>query len=958
VEETLWKFSKTHNSACKVIDEHKLWDRAYCHIWLPEKDTVVRVPLADLRPISFDQKNDVEVQKVAYIIAASKIADLLESVTNKSEDQVLLAPMDSSVIPLPHQIHALSRALSSDRVRYLLADEVGLGKTIEAGLVMRELKLRGIVRRTLVVTPKSLAMQWVAEMDTHFNEKFSLVNPSDLEALERLEYSGSYNDYEKTLELGSNPWLKFPQAIVTLDSVKPMSRRKGWSREKIQRYNRNRFERLILGNWDLIIVDESHKMGGSTDQVARFKLGQGLSEAAPHLLLLSATPHQGKSDAFQRLMSIIDPMVFPDLESITKSRVSKFVIRTEKRNTVTEEGKPLFRPRITQTLDIDLDQNPAQVILYESVTAYVKDGYNRAVKDRKPHVGFLMVLLQRIVTSSSHAIHKTLERRLNVLENLQNSSVKLNEDDLEDFVDLDGQMQLDMIIKIDELARTSEMAEVKGLLELAKEAERSGPDVKTQALMNLIFQLQGEENDDQLKILLFTEFVSTQEMLKVFLEERGISCSILNGSLSMDQRRLVQRDFRDKSRVLISTDAGGEGLNLQFCHIVINYDLPWNPMRIEQRIGRVDRIGQDKVVKAYNFLYKNSVEARVREVLEIKLAIILDEMGIDKTSDILDTSMSGNLIEGMMTHVVVGGADLNIEIEKNVKNLHKEMKQIRKESLVYEISENPNLIDTDKIRNHPLPYWLERMTINYLQSEGCKIKNGIFGWDFDWPDGEKVQNVVFSSKDITSDNVLLSLENSLINKIITNLPQIFPGQLVPQVFVEGLPKSVTGLWGLFEVNISIEESGFSQIRMPLIRKRYVPVFIGENGKIFTPTAIYIWNHLLINDVILKTFNTTKDSGIIYKEINKAGEIAGRTYFEELRKTHIKSVINEEGRGKIAFLSRRKAIDRLGLPEVRKFRLARLAIEESEWEKELQAVRNIMPDLRPLVIMKIISGVGE
>jgi len=154
--------------------------------------------------------------------------------------------MESNVIPLPHQIHALSRAISGDRVRYLLADEVGLGKTIEAGLVIRELKLRGLVRRTLVVAPKSLAMQWVAEMDTHFNS-----------------------------------WMRFPQAIVTLDAVKLLTRRRGWSKEKIQAYNRNRYERLVQGQWDLIVADESHRMGGSTDQVARYKLGQGLDAAGP-----------------------------------------------------------------------------------------------------------------------------------------------------------------------------------------------------------------------------------------------------------------------------------------------------------------------------------------------------------------------------------------------------------------------------------------------------------------------------------------------------------------------------------------------------------------------------------------------------------------------------------------------------------------------------------------------------
>jgi len=469
---------------------------------------------------------------------------------------------------------------------------------------MRELKLRGLVRRTLVVVPKSLAMQWVAEMDTHFNESFSLVNPSDLDALERLERPGQYISGETDLKSDYNPWLRFPQAIVTLDAVKPMMRRKGWPKEKIQAYNRNRYERLIQGQWDLIIIDESHRMGGSTDQVARYKLGQGLAEAAPYLLLVSATPHQGKSDAFHRLMSLLDPMAFPDLESVTLDRVSNFVIRTEKRKAVTAEGKPLFRSRTTQTIDVDLKHNPAQVALYDAVTEYVKEGYNRAIKDRKPHIGFLMVLLQRIVTSSTYAIRCTLERRLHVLENLHESHNTLFDEDLEDFTDLDGQMQLDLLVEVDEPGRTSEMAEVNSLLELARAAEMAGPDVKTEFLMNLIFQLQGEENDDQLKLLIFTEFVPTQAMLKTYLTERGILCSILNGSMSMDERRSAQREFRDKARVFIATDAGGEGLNLQFCHVVINYDLPWNPMRIEQRIGRVDRIGQSKIVRAINFIYE------------------------------------------------------------------------------------------------------------------------------------------------------------------------------------------------------------------------------------------------------------------------------------------------------------------------------------------------------------------
>jgi superfamily II DNA or RNA helicase len=947
-----WKYSTIHKSACKVVDEQTLWGQTVCRIWLPNQDAVVRVPQSDLQPLSSDRHPKIESHRISYISAAAKVAELLEGSSSASDGQVLLAPMESNVIPLPHQIHALSRAISGDRVRYLLADEVGLGKTIEAGLVMRELKLRGLVRRTLVVTPKSLAMQWVAEMDTHFNESFSLVNPTDLDALERLERPGQYVSGETDHTSDYNPWMRFPQAIVTLDAVKPLTRRRGWSKENIQAYNRNRYESLVQGQWDLIIVDESHRMGGSTDQVARYKLGQGLAEAAPYLLLLSATPHQGKSDAFQRLMSLLDPMAFPDLESVTRDRVSEFVIRTEKRKAVTADGKPLFRPRITQTLSVDLERNPAQVALYEAVTDYVKEGYNRAVKDRKPHIGFLMVLLQRIVTSSSHAIRCTLERRLQALENMRETHTSLSEEELEDFTDLDGQMQLDLLLEVDESGRTSEMAEVNALLDLARAAEMAGPDVKTDTLMNLIFQLQGEENEDQLKLLIFTEFVPTQAMLKLFLEERGIACAILNGSMSMDERRKAQRDFRDNARVLISTDAGGEGLNLQFCHVVLNYDLPWNPMRIEQRIGRVDRIGQSKIVRAINFVYENSVESRVREVLQAKLSIILDEMGIDKANDILDTSLSGEMIEKMMTHVIMADADPDAEVAQTVQNLQEEMQQIREQCAVYGISECPDFSAAEKLRSHPLPHWIEQMTIHYLQTEACKLEKNLFGWNFTWPDGEKVQSAVFHSRDISSDSKLLTLENARIRGLAMNLPQFIPGQPLPCVAIKGLPKTISGLWGLFEILMSVGQAANSQIRIPLTRRSYLPVFISNEGKLFMPTARHIWDQLLTNELCIDSLKDMNESIAAGKKLLSAAEQAGQELFDAMQDAHFAAVAREEERGIIAFASRRKAIDRLGLPEVRQFRLTRLDEDELQWRGELKSTRQIVPEIRPLLMMSI------
>jgi len=949
-----WKYSVIHKSACKVIDKHTLWGQTACRIWLPNQDAVVRVPESDLSEITTN-RSTLSTHYIAYISAAAKVAEILEGSSSGSGEHVLLAPMESHVTPLPHQIQALSRAISGDRVRYLLADEVGLGKTVEAGLIMRELKLRGLVRRTLVVAPKSLAMQWVAEMDTHFNESFSLVNPGDLDALERLERPGQYISGETEYKSDYNPWMRFPQAIVTLDAVKPLARRKGWSKEKIQEYNRNRYERLVQGQWDLIVVDESHRLGGSTDQVARYKLGQGLAEAAPYLLLLSATPHQGKSDAFQRLMGLLDPLAFPDLESVTRDRVSAFVIRTEKRKAVTAEGKPLFRPRTTQTLGVDLEQNPAQVALYDAVTDYVKEGYNRAVKDRKPHIGFLMVLLQRIVTSSSHAIRCTLERRLQALENLRESSQSLTDEELEDFTDLDGQMQLDLLVEVDESGRTSEMAEVNSLLDLARAAELAGPDVKTETLMNLIFQLQGEENEDQLKVLIFTEFVPTQAMLKTYLTERGILCSTLNGSMSMDDRQMAQREFRDKSRVLIATDAGGEGLNLQFCHVVVNYDLPWNPMRIEQRIGRVDRIGQTKIVRAINFVYENSVEGRVREVLQAKLSIILEEMGIDKEGDILDTSLSGDLIEKMMTHVIIEDADPEAEIDKTVKSLQSEMQQVREQCAVYGISEALDLPAAEKLRSHPLPHWIEQMTIHYLQMNECKLEKDLLGWNFTWPDGNQVQSAVFQSKDLSLEGNLLSLENPRIRGLALNLPQLTPGQPLPCVFINGLPTSVCGLWGLFEIRMSVQQASNSQIRIPVTRRSYLCVFLSKEGKLFMPTARYIWDQLLAGDFSLNSM-TSNESLAVGEKLISAAEQAGQELFDSMQNVHFSAVAREEERGLIAFASRRKAIDRLGLPEVRQFRLTRLDEDESHWRRELQSARQVVPEMRPLLMFTIGNGV--
>lgn len=597
--ESLWQYSTVHNSACKVIEEQTLWGQTVCRVWLPNQDAVVRVPRSALRPLSADLQPEIEAGRIAYVAAAAKVAEVLEGSTSATEGHVLLAPMESNVIPLPHQIHALSRAISGDRVRYLLADEVGLGKTIEAGLIMRELKLRGLVRRILVVAPKGLATQWVAEMRTHFNEHFQLILGEDLSTLQRMK-AGDHATYwaapagldKLDMSQAVNPWQVFDQAIVSLDSVKPLDKRRGWTQEKIDAYNRSRFEDLITAGWDLVVVDEAHRLGGSTDQVARYKLGKGLAEAAPYVLLLSATPHQGKTDAFHRLMNLLDDDAFPDMDSVSRDRVAPYVIRTEKRKAINADGKPLFKPRRTQMAPVAWEsRHHLQQLLYEAVTDYVREGYNQALREKKRHIGFLMILMQRLVVSSTRAIKTTLERRLEVLRSgLLVTSSKLEEletqnQEPETLYDMDGQELLDELLKSHVSALQSEGSHVQTLLDAAVRCEQAGPDAKAEALIEWIYELQAEENEPDLKVLIFTEFVPTQQMLKEFLEARGISVVTLNGSMDMEERKQAQDAFRTSHRVLVSTDAGGEGLNLQFAHVIINYDIPWNPMRLEQRIG-------------------------------------------------------------------------------------------------------------------------------------------------------------------------------------------------------------------------------------------------------------------------------------------------------------------------------------------------------------------------------------
>jgi superfamily II DNA or RNA helicase len=922
-----WCWMPRQASACRVVDRQEVWGQVSFRVWLPGKDTVLRARAEDLTALEAVQPT---ADQVLHAVAAAKLQDALE-------DNLLLAPIQSSVVPLPHQLYALNRAMSRERIRYLCADEVGLGKTIEAGLVLRELKLRGRIQRVLVVAPKGLIRQWQAEMRQHFGEHLQHIEPAELAAFKQWR-----TDEE-------NLWRAHDQVICSLDSVKPIEGRRGWSHEQVATFNRDRFEDLIAAGWDLVIIDEAHRMGGSTEQVARYKLGAALAEASPYLLLLSATPHQGKTDQFMRLMQLLDRDAFPDEGSVTRERVQPFVIRTEKRVAINAEGQPLFKPRLTRLQPVAWEsRHGAQRRLYEAVTDYVRHGYNQAMAAKQRHVGFLMILMQRLVTSSTAAIRATLEKRQAALENPP-AQMDLAPADLAEWAELDGQAQAD--VAFDAAGWALEKGEVETLLDLARETEAAGTDAKAEALVELVYKLQQEENDPALKVLVFTEFVPTQAMLAAFLESRGFSVVTLNGGMDLDARTRAQRAFAGDARVLISTDAGGEGLNLQFCHVIVNFDVPWNPMRLEQRIGRVDRIGQRKVVRAFNFVLEDTVEHRVRDVLEHKLAVIAEEFGVDKAADVMDSVDVEPAFDAVFVAAIQNPDGIDQACDAVVEVVRETVSDAKKHADLLADSHELDASSAKQWRDHPAQFWLERALRHGLVEQGGAIEPAGQGWRVQWADGSVSPQACFDARlgEEAPGLEWITLEDPRARAVIDRLPRCVAGQPVATVQVAGLPATVQGYWSLWQISLAADGR---------TRRRYLPVFVNDAGRSFVPTARRVWD-LLLTEAVTVVGTVVGDQAVAaFEASHEAARINGERVFQELATDNQNRVREERERANYAFDSRRQAVGRLGLPTVREHRLKRLTQEHEARLAALEQGAAATPDLHAVLMVRVDATAGS
>ena len=699
-------------------------------------------------------------------------------------------------------------------------------------------------------------------------------------------------------------------------------------------------------------MDEAHRLGGSTDQVARFKLGQGLSEAAPYFLLLSATPHQGKTDAFHRLVSLIDAQEFPDIGSVTRERVQPYVIRTEKRHAIDAEGKPLFKPRRTQLGPVSWEERHRnQQLLYEAVTEYVREGYNQALREKRSYIGFLMILMQRLVVSSTSAIRTTLERRLEAIAAPQEQLTLFPLASEEEWADLDGQEQMEVLLRTRLKALKNERAEVKLLLEAAARCEQNGPDAKAEALLDWLYRLQSEEGDPELKALVFTEFVPTQEMLRRFLTERGFSVVCLNGSMDMEERKRVQEAFAKDARILISTDAGGEGLNLQFCHVVINYDIPWNPMRLEQRIGRVDRIGQTHIVRAVNFVFEDSVEHRVREVLEQKLAVIFEEFGIDKTGDVLDSAQAGRMFDEMYVEAILNPEKVENSVESVVARLQEQVREARTTASVLGATEDLVPGEAQRLLTHPLPHWVERMTVSYLKAHGGQAERRSQGWNLTWPDGETYDNVVFTAKEAEK------FPAAGISPWKSRRSAVWPcGSPV----LHQASRSLSCRFQDFPMK-SRASGPCGELRLP-------PWSGTVEESCLCSWPITAWSTCRQPDTCgtsysrqTSRFRSILDAEVsrsIFAKLQNAAEEHGKPIYETLVQEHRGRMAREREKADYAFAARRKIIERIGLPQVRNHRLDLLAQEERSFQEQLNQKAQAYPEMAPLLVIRVEGGGHE
>ncbi len=581
-----------------------------------------------------------------------------ERINSAYQFDPLFAVNCSIVDPLPHQVEAVYKfLLPLPKIRFLLADDTGAGKTIMTGLLIKELMMRGVVERVLIVTPGGLTRQWQEdEMAIKFNIPFTLVN--------RSAFSADPNIFQTA------------QRIVTsIDFI---------SREDVLNVVEN-------SHWDLVVFDECHKLsaydyGTKIYKGKRYQAAEKIAQQCEHLLLLTATPHRGRTDTFKKLLQLLDEDIFATdelastrIKELEHNGINKFFIRRLKEDMKDWQGNPLYKERFTQTVAYQL--TPEEKELYEAVTNYLSKKKEEASESKNIHVSLALTVMQRRLVSSIFAIRNTLERRWKALQGIvdeirKNPTIWSQRHKLEGFdvvnieeyeeLEDDERDSLENIMsdprkfKLFTTAKSiqeieQEAIEVKRLFEMAQTLYNSKQEEKKFQQLQELLKSQGVVDKGE-KLVIFTEHKDTL----LYLEERlsksgGYKVATIHGGKGVDERREAQWSFATPdTQILIATDAAGEGINLQFCRLLINWDIPWNPNRLEQRMGRIHRYGQKQNVLVFNMVANNTKEGKVLEKLLTKLDIIRQSMGDDRVYDVIQDVLEEVNLDAIMKSIFNG----------------------------------------------------------------------------------------------------------------------------------------------------------------------------------------------------------------------------------------------------------------------------------------------------------------
>jgi superfamily II DNA or RNA helicase len=677
------------------------------------------------RPWAFDASGaDFKLVTEAYRINLAHLFD------------PMMAVHTSNVEPLPHQITAVYESmLPRQPLRYLLADDPGAGKTIMAGLFIRELLMRADAKRVLIVAPGSLVEQWQDELYEKFGLSFSIFS----------------RDLQQQTRTG-NPFDDHDLMIARLDQLSRA--------EDLQ-------EKLGFSRWDLVVVDEAHKLsaswyGSELKETKRFKLGKLLGSVSRHFLMMTATPHNGKEADFQLFMSLLDSDRFYGKfrDGAHKVDTSDMMRRMVKEEMLRFDGTRLFPERRAYTVNYKLSN--AEAALYHSVTTYVKEEMDRAdqLEDgkRKGTVGFALTALQRRLASSPEAIYKSLQRRKLKLkrrvdeEKLRQRGELLQPDwpqtalpeDLDELTGDEAENLEEEIVDQATASQTIEQLEaeiftLENLEEQARELVHSGQDRKWEELSRLLQNTPEMLGTDgrQRKLILFTEHRDTLNYLAVKI--RGLlgneeAVVMIHGGVKREDRRKVQELFRNDpdTRILLATDAAGEGVNLQNANLMVNYDMPWNPNRLEQRFGRIHRIGQTEVCHLWNVVAAETREGDVFQRLLEKLEVERAALG-GRVFDILGEVFEEESLRELLIRAIRYGEDpavrarlltkvegaLNTDHLKDIIARNALAEEVMDERRLFAVKEEMEKAEARKLQ----PYFIRSFFSQAFEQLGGEVKS-------------------------------------------------------------------------------------------------------------------------------------------------------------------------------------------------------------------------------------------